>query len=274
MSATNKKPVVLLTNDDGFDSPLLLAWARRISEWFTPVIAAPVHEMSWASARHVVTREVRVTRSRLSGILSHRITGSPVDCVHIALQHLKLRPVLVISGPNFGLNTGAMRIIFSGTVQAALAAVRLGVPSVALSIYYPRAVRKAYPKVGDLPPSLYRAELETAARILHQLWRRGCLSRGCLNINLPYPSPDPRRARVAPVHYDRNLRIFQGAGALRFRSLPAYPDFEGVPANTDMGLMRRGLIAVTPLAVSFDDRRRRPGLQRVLKAPRTSAPAL
>ena len=255
MKAAVDKPVVLLTNDDGFDSPLMLAWAEELRDMYTPVIVAPVHEMSWASARHVVTRPVRVRRQDRRDLTVYRVTGSPVDCVHLAIQHLGIKPALVFSGPNFGLNAGAIRIVFSGTVQAALAATRLGVPSVALSIYYPRTVRQQHSRVKDLKPALYRNELAACMELVRMFHRQRILHTGCLNINLPYPSSDPSKARMVRVHQDSNIDLFDRVGPMRFRAKPAYPDFDGVPADTDMGAVSRGLIAVSSLAVQFDDMR-------------------
>jgi 5'-nucleotidase len=269
MSKTRIKPVVLITNDDGVKSPLLLALAEALRATFTPVVVAPEHECSWASALHVATRNVRVTQRRRKGLDIYRVSASPVDCVHIALQHLDLNPALVISGPNFGLNAGAVRITFSATVQAALAATRLGVPAAAVSIYYRREIRSRHPRVHDLLPELYAEEITTAAALINSLWQRKCLRRGCLNINLPYPSPNPSRARFGPVFIDGAIRLFEEKSPRAFHPIPAYPDFEGVPAYTDMGLISQGLIAISPLAVHYDDVGQRARIERALDAAQT-----
>lgn len=266
MAKTRIKPVILLTNDDGVKSPLLLALAEALRATFTPVVVAPEHEYSWASAQHVAARNVCVTQRRWKGLDIYRVDASPVDCIHIALQHLDLHPALVISGPNFGLNAGAVRITFSATVQAALAAVRLGVPSVAISIYYRREIRSDHPCVQDLLPEHYAEEITTATTLINSLWQRKCLRRGCLNINLPYPSPNPARARFGPVFIDGALPLFEEKSPRTFHPVPAYPDFEGVPAYTDMGLISQGLIAISPLAIHYDDVGQRARIERALDA--------
>lgn len=247
-------PMAVFTNDDGIDSPLLTGLARALGDVFEPAVVAPAQEMSWASAMHVCTRPVTVEPTAAAGLRAWRVTGSPVDCVHLAVQHLGLAPAVLFSGANFGLNAGASRLAFSGTVQAALAATRLGVPAVAVSIYYPRPVRTQYAHVQLLPEELYRPELEAAASLIRRLWHAGCLSgRACVNLNLPHPSADPGTARYGRVWDDGNLTIFEEGPAGTFTAPACYPEFRGVPEDTDMGLVGRGLIAVSSLAMTHED---------------------
>lgn len=248
------KPTALFTNDDGVRSPLLKTLAAELADLFAPAIVAPAEEMSWASAMHVCTREVRVTSVPDEPFPTWAVTGSPVDCVHLAIQHLGLQPALTLSGVNYGLNAGSSRITFSGTVQAALAAVRLGVPAVAVSIYYPRAIRERHRHAGELAESLYLPEIRSAAAIVRALWRAGCLrDDACANINLPHPSPDPGRVRFGRVWKDGQLALFEPLAPGRFAPLACYPDFTGVDEESDMGLVARGLIAVSALATDHED---------------------
>lgn len=269
------KPRLLLTNDDGVDSPLLQQLAVALASDFTPVIVAPATEMSWAGARHVATRPVDAVRDPAFPFETYRVTGSPVDCVYIACRHLRVNPDLMVSGANFGVNAGLARLVFSGTVQAALAGARLNVPSVAVSIFYPRAIRKSYPRVTDLPPSHYAAELNRLADLIRSAWQTGCLTPGsCSNINLPHPCPDPHRIRLAPIHDDGDLDIFEPGPAAPFHPTPAYPDFDAIPEETDLGAVGRGWITVTPLKVAFDDRAAHPVLHQLVRqfTALTSAP--
>lgn len=248
------KPRVLLTNDDGIHSPLMLELARELSTVFNPVVVAPEREMSWASARHVSTRDVTVECETMEPFPRYRITGSPVDCVYIALQHLNLKPALVVSGANFGINAGAARIAFSGTVQAALAAARLGCPAMAVSIFYPRDLREKYSHVTRLRREHYARELAVAADITATLWKSGSLDKGtCTNLNLPFPVHENDRGRITRIHRDDDLEIFGTKDNRIFHPIPAYPDFSSIPPDTDMGVVGRGGISISPLKAQFDD---------------------
>jgi len=248
------KPRLLLTNDDGVESPLLQQLAAELAPHFTPILVAPATEMSWAGARHVATRPVEALRDPAFPFETYRVTGSPVDCVYIACRHLDLKPDLILSGANFGVNAGLARLVFSGTVQAALAGARLKYPALAVSIYYPRAIRQRHPRVTDLPPALYAAELRRAAALTAHAWNAGLFTPGiCLNLNLPHPCPAPHRIRLAPIHDDSDLDIFEPGPDSPFHPTPAYPDFDTIPETTDLGAIGRGWITLTPLKAAFTD---------------------
>jgi 5'-nucleotidase len=259
------KPRLLLTNDDGVDSPLLQQLAVELATDFTPVIVAPATEMSWAGARHIATRPVEAVRDLNFPFETYRVTGSPVDCIYIACRHLRLNPDLIVSGANFGVNAGLARLVFSGTVQAALAGARLKFPAVAVSIYYTRDIRQRHPRVTDLPPALYTAELQRAAELIQIAWQAGCLTAGsCTNLNLPYPCPAPNRIQLAPIHDDGDLDIFDPGSDSPFKPTPAYPDFDSIPETTDLGAIGRGWITVTPLKASFEDTTAHPALKKTI----------
>jgi 5'-nucleotidase len=257
------KPRLLLTNDDGVDSPLLQQLAVELATDFTPVIVAPATEMSWAGARHIATRPVEAVRDAAFPFETYRVTGSPVDCVYIACRHLRLNPDLIVSGANFGVNAGLARLVFSGTVQAALAGARLKFPAVAVSIYYTREIRQRHPRVTDLPAALYTAELRRATELIRAFWQAGCLTPGsCTNLNLPHPCPASDRIRLAPIHDDGDLDIFEPGPDSPFKPTPAYPDFDSIPETTDLGAIGRGWITVTPLKASFEDAATQPALKK------------
>ena len=261
------KPRLLLTNDDGVDSPLLQHLAAELASDFNPVIVAPATEMSWAGARHIATRPVEAVRDSTFPFETYRVSGSPVDCIYIACRQLQLNPDLIVSGANFGVNAGMARLVFSGTVQAALAGARLNFPAVAVSIYYTREIRQRHPRVTELPLALYTAELRRAAELIRTLWHAGSLTRGsCANLNLPYPCPAPDRIRLAPIHADGDLDIFEPGTTSPFLPTPAYPDFATIPEETDLGAIGRGWITLTPLKVAFDDFTARPALEKIFSS--------
>ncbi len=124
-------PLILVTNDDGIDSPYLLALAKSLGEIGEAWIYAPDRNQSGVGHGISLHRPLRVThRSERC----YCIDGTPTDCVMLAVRDLLgRRPALVFSGINNGANLGD-DVTYSGTVAGAFEGMLLGVPSVAMSI--------------------------------------------------------------------------------------------------------------------------------------------
>ncbi len=138
----------LITNDDGVDSPGLLALARVAAQaGLEVVIAAPAHEHSGASASIIATQGTAVTAAGGKGtVRSERRTLPGIEgeayAVHAAPALITLlalhgsfggKPDVVLSGINRGANVGGA-IMHSGTVGAALTAGQGGVRALAVSL--------------------------------------------------------------------------------------------------------------------------------------------
>jgi len=158
------KPYVLLTNDDGIAAPGLFALYKEIAKVADVVVVAPDKERSAAGHSITIANPLRVTDFEKNGsFFGHAVSGTPADCVKIAYYAiLDRKPDAVISGINFGSNTG-INIIYSGTVSAATEATFLEIPAFAISLttytnpFFDAAAefaRKFLPRIlkNDLPP--------------------------------------------------------------------------------------------------------------------------
>jgi len=127
------RPLVLLSNDDGFASAGILAVREVFASAFDVVMVAPEHEQSASSHALSLRRPLRL-RALPGGHFA--LDGTPADCVYVALHGgtrvLPRRPDLVVSGINMGLNLG-QDAFYSGTIAAAREAALRGIPSIALS---------------------------------------------------------------------------------------------------------------------------------------------
>lgn len=119
---------ILLTNDDGIDSPKLALTKEALSEYGTVYTIAPKHEQSAKS----MALSIGGYHVHQIDAYTYAVDGTPVDCVNYACAGLKLQPDLVVSGTNNGYNLG-IDTRYSGTVGAALQAQYHNVPSIALS---------------------------------------------------------------------------------------------------------------------------------------------
>jgi 5'-nucleotidase len=124
---------ILITNDDGIDSPGIRALAENLSRDHSVVIVAPSGDRSGIS--HAITADEAITMQRRNdgSILSYACSGTPADCVFLGSAELSPRPVLVVSGINHGPNL-ADDVNYSGTVAGAIEASLLGIPAIAVSL--------------------------------------------------------------------------------------------------------------------------------------------
>lgn len=127
---------ILLTNDDGIYSAGILALHKKIKSLGEVTVVAPDAERS--AQGHAITLSVplRVNEVRREGkFFGYAITGTPADCVKIALMSIMKdkKPDLIISGVNRGPNLG-INVLYSGTVSGATEGAILGVPSFAVSL--------------------------------------------------------------------------------------------------------------------------------------------
>ncbi len=122
---------ILISNDDGYLAPGILALARVMSTIADVTVVAPERDHSGASNALTLAKPLRVTK--VSDKL-YFIDGTPSDCVHIALTGLLDGdlPDLILSGINSGQNMGD-DTIYSGTVAAAMEGFLFGIPSIAFS---------------------------------------------------------------------------------------------------------------------------------------------
>jgi 5'-nucleotidase len=135
MSAPPRRPLVLLSNDDGYASPGIQAWYGALRPQCDVVIVAPEHEQSASSHALSLRRPLRLRRIDETRFA---LDGTPADCVYLALHGgtrvLPGRPDLVLSGINLGLNLG-QDAFYSGTIAAAREAALRGIPSIASSAH-------------------------------------------------------------------------------------------------------------------------------------------
>ncbi|MDX1521158.1 MAG: 5'/3'-nucleotidase SurE [Anaerolineae bacterium] len=136
------RPLILMTNDDGIDSPGLHAAAEAIVDLGDLLILAPSSQQTGAGRSYPATSDNTIysTQIPLKGSYhpAYKANVSPAQTVPLALEVLAKRPIaLCVSGINFGENLGT-GVTISGTVGAAIDAACFGIPSIALSLQTPK----------------------------------------------------------------------------------------------------------------------------------------
>jgi 5'-nucleotidase len=164
---------ILVTNDDGIDSPGIAALKKSLSEIAEVTVVAPRLEQS--AVGHGITMQIplRLQEYYINGnFFGYAVEGTPADCIKMGIRNImKETPDLVVSGINHGSNT-AINIIYSGTVSGAREAAIMDVPSIAISVTNHRA--KEFDYAAKITKSL-------ALKIKEHKLPLGTL----LNVNVP-----------------------------------------------------------------------------------------
>ena len=129
------KPLILITNDDGHDAPGIEVLTRLMTQVGDVVVVAPDGARSAQSNALTVTHPIRFKKLEdKEGLLRYSCTGTPTDCVKLALNEIvDRRPDLVVAGINHGSNS-AINVIYSGTMGAVLEGCENGILSIGFSI--------------------------------------------------------------------------------------------------------------------------------------------
>lgn len=238
---------ILVTNDDGVDAPGLLSLVQEMRKLGKVTVLAP--DRNWSGGGHVKTldRALRVREVRLAdGTQAFASDGAPSDCVALAtLGYFKESIGLVVSGINAGANLGH-DVTYSGTVTAAMEAVIVGIPAVAVSL----ETLDGY--VGEID---YGPAARAAGKVVGQVISNGLSQEILLNINVPFlPEEEVRGITLTR----QGLRVYHSRLDERLdpRGKPYYwiggDAPTGVPERgTDVGALAEGMVSVTPLQLDL-----------------------
>ncbi len=207
-------PIFLITNDDGAQSPFLPRMADALRRHGTVRVCVPAEEQSWKAK--AMTRWGRVHARPLPelGADAFAVTGTPSDCVNLAIHHLFPDPPdWVISGINIGWNVGGAFAINSGTVGAALEGALCGKPSAAFSTYVPPEIFQEWSTERRLTGPAAESILDTTtarmAEMMTALAETG-LPPDAMMLNVNFPGAVSRTTAVhwAPLQDNRYGSLF------------------------------------------------------------------
>jgi len=227
---------ILCTNDDGYLATGIRVLAAAASSLGAVTIVAPDREQSATSHSLTLHHPLRARRA-VDG--AWVVDGTPTDCVILAINELlRDRPTVCLSGVNHGPNMGE-DVLYSGTVAAAMEAMVMGIPAIALSY-----------------AGAYHEELEGWEDVV-QIILAGILSRDGLppdtlfNVNLPpTPPSEVRGIRVTSLgqrrYADSITRANDPSGREYFWIGGGVASWRGAP-DSDFQAVEEGYVSVTPL---------------------------
>ena len=233
----SRRPIILVSNDDGIDAPGLVALAATLDRVGEVYVVAPDRERS--AVGHALTLHRPLTVDE-RGPRRFAVNGTPTDCVNLAiLGILPARPGVVVSGVNAGSNLGD-DVTYSGTVSAAMEGALLGVSAIAVSLVQPAAATG------------YRPAARLAATLARRLLRdRG---RGVTLLNVNVPPGRPRGWRVTRLGrrtYSEKVIERRDPRGKRYYWIGAGPPAWEAGEDTDYAAVHEGYVSLTPLSLDL-----------------------
>ncbi|MCL6273822.1 5'/3'-nucleotidase SurE [Muricauda sp. 2012CJ35-5] len=183
-----KKPLILVTNDDGITAPGLRSLIKVMKEIGEVVVVAPDSPQSGMG--HAITidstlysKQVVIDQNE-GAPLEYSCSGTPADCVKLALQELLDRkPDICVSGINHGSNS-SINVIYSGTMSAAIEAGIEGIPAIGFSLC-------DYSWEAD-----FQYTTKAVRKIVKEALEHGIPRGTVLNVNFPKTDSEPKGIKV------------------------------------------------------------------------------
>lgn len=255
---------VLLTNDDGIEAEGLQSLRQALLglSGVEFAVIAPDGNRS-AMARSITTRRPLWVQEIDfgDGTVGYATDGTPVDCVRLARLGLieGFDADLVVSGINHGSNLGD-DITYSGTVAAALEAIVLGLPGIAVS-------QQSSAKELDFRAGSgfdFAVAATFASRLVAEIENVPLPAGTLLNVNVPGGEPNGVEvARLGKRIYSDELALVEeGPGGRRQYRIYGDASYERDETGTDLVAVAHGKVAVTPIHFDLTDRDGLSALQR------------
>lgn len=235
---------ILLTNDDGIHAEGLWALEKALSREHQATVVAPDTERSAVGHSITLIHPLRVNRVQTNGGWGHAVSGTPADCVKLAvLEILESRPDLVVSGINPGPNVG-VNLNYSGTVSAAKEAALVGIPAIAVS-------QSLNPDQG------YDVAARFVAILISKIMENGLPKGTFLNVNIPACSPDQIKGiRITRQGISRLKEAFLRRTDPRKQTYywqGTETQFFDEDMDTDGAVLCRNCISITPIQCDMTD---------------------
>jgi len=236
---------ILVTNDDGIESPGIWALAESMNRVGEVLVVAPDKQQSGVGTAVSLHNGINVTEvsPSIDGVRAHAVSGTPTDCVILGLTQLAEGNIdLIVSGINTGANVGS-GVLGSGTVMPIRVAYARRIPSFAMSLsrHGPQDQRKL----------LYHLAGSVAKLLALKIAGGEMPPDITLNVNVPsVPAGEIRDiaiTRIASIGYWR-LRTEQRSDGLNYHRLsPIEEDNPNIEEGTDIWALNKGLVSITPL---------------------------
>jgi len=240
-----KKPLILVTNDDGVNAKGIAALVEIVKPFGDVVVVAPLNGNSGMS--HAITVKVPIRYKKIKeqeNVTVYGCSGTPVDSVKLALSEiLNRKPDLIVSVINHGSNA-SVSVIYSGTMAAVIEGCIYGIPSVGLSLL-------DYSIDAD-----FSQIIEHGKKIIENVLKNGLPIATCLNVNFPLVAQNEikgvklcRQARgMWKEEFDKRIDPRNGE---YFWLTGYFESTENGSTDTDEWALANNYISIVPVEIDF-----------------------
>lgn len=238
---SSKKPLILVTNDDGITAPGIRTLIRIMNDLGDVVVVAPDSPQSAMGHAITINSTLYCDPIIIEKNATHKeysCSGTPVDCVKLATrQILNRKPDLCVSGINHGSNS-AINVIYSGTMSAAVEAGIEGIPAIGFSLL-------DYAMDADFEPTI-----KFVRAIAKNVLENGLPKGVVLNVNIPKLSEKEIKGikicRQANAHWMENFDKRINPTGREYYWLTGDFINEDKGEDTDEWALQHGYISIVP----------------------------
>lgn len=243
MAKKKEKPIILITNDDDITSPGIRHLVESVKDLGKVVVVAPDKPQSGMGHAITIGSPLRMNPMSIFGdIEAYQTTGTPVDCVKLAVDKiLHRKPDLCLSGINHGANH-SINVIYSGTMSAAMEASIEGIPSIGFSLL-------DYRYEAD-----FTGARQTVKKIVSKLLQKELDKHLLLNVNIPsVPAKELKGIKICKQAYAKYEEDFDERvdpqGKKYYWLTGEFVNFDK-GKDTDVWALQHNYVSVVP--VQFD----------------------
>ena len=246
MQMNTDKPLILISNDDGYHAKGINSLIDMIADMADLLVCAPESARSGFSCAFSATAPLRLKlRRQREGMEMWSCNGTPVDCVKLALDQFfpDRKPDMVIGGINHGDNA-SVNTHYSGTMGVTMEGGMKYIPSVAFSLC-------DHEENADFAPLR-----PVVRKIVRKVLDEGLPQGVCLNVNFPKTKTfrGVKVCRMSRGTWDNEcVKMSHPHGYDYFWMTGHYTNDEPGSTDTDRWALDNGYVAITPTAVDVTD---------------------
>lgn len=244
-STEERRPIILVTNDDGFRAKGIEALIEMVKPFGRVVAVAPDEGNSGMSHAITIKTPLRLKkRKRADDVELYSVNGTPVDCVKLAMNQLfRIPPDLIVSGINHGSNS-SVSIFYSGTMAAAIEGCLYNIPSIGFSLL----------DYTDDPD--FSAAIHFGRTVVQNVLENGLSNGTCLNVNIPVLKTEEikgvkicrQNSGVWKEEFDKRT---DPRGQVYYWLTGYFHNNEPDATDTDEWALNNGFISIVPISIDF-----------------------
>ncbi|MDY0197442.1 MAG: 5'/3'-nucleotidase SurE [Tenuifilaceae bacterium] len=247
-SKSSRKPVILVTNDDGINAKGIKALAEMAKQFGRVVVVAPDEGNSGMSHAITIKHPLRLKKHNWGDdIEAYSVNGTPVDCVKLAInQVFKHKPDMLLSGINHGSNS-SVSVFYSGTMAAAIEGCLYDIPSIGFSL------------LDYMSDADFSGAIKFGKQIIQNVLDNGIRNGVCLNVNVPaIPKDEIKGIKICRQNMGTWREEFDKRtdprGTDYFWLTGYFQNDEPQAIDTDEYALSNGYVSIVPVSIDLTDK--------------------